>query len=89
MHSPVPFPNPQHILSHSLSHYLVIMTLYFSDVVVSVLITCLSPLQYKLQEGKTFVLFITLSSVPEESSLHSRYAYDHQMSVEFCYITRL
>lgn len=47
------------------------------------LIACLSPPEYKLQEGKSFVLFITVSPVSEESPSHNRYA--HQMSLEFCY----
>ena len=47
-------------------------------------IVCLSPLECKLQEGKSFVLLTTISLALEESTSASRYAY--QMSVELLYV---
>ena len=85
MHSPTCFPHPPHILSHSQSHYPVFTTLSFlSWLFVSVFIACLSRLEYKLQEGKSFVLLTIVSLVPEESPPASRYV--HQMPVECCYM---
>ena len=84
MHPPTCFPHSPHILSQSLSHYSVFVTLSFSELFVSMFIVCLSPLECKLQEGKSFVLLTTISLALEESTSASRYAY--QMSVELLYV---
>lgn len=39
---------------------------FYFEFFVSVIIACLSPPEYKVQEGKSFVLFTTISLVPKE-----------------------